>query len=274
MENITSGVGLRKAVFYETDANLYPSGNQSGADGYAGTDITGVKGVSLNIPDNVRIPHTGDDVVFAQDFLPPTDLPSGTIQTGKMNQILDTILADTLTQTIGEMELDALDTSKAGYEATGILMYYRQALAVEPGDADFGARRWQTFIIPSVRITPQGNSPAQGSDDTNNYSMTPTKVNRTPWGVAFTEMDNGFTAAVRLRLNAEFPVMLERWTGNGTLDTFNTSYAPISVAKTQVWANGTLQTVSSVTDTTIVLSAPVTNNQVIVALYETDSQIS
>lgn len=275
-ETITSASGLRKARVYALDSAGYPNGDQSGASGYNGVDVTGIKGVSINSPDNQRINHTGDDETFAQDFLPPTELPSGSFTTGKTNQTLDAMLTDQNVQTIGEWELDGQYTNKAGSEIDVLMMYWRQALVTAPGDVDFGSRRWQTHIIGKCRVTPQGASPEQGGADVNNYSLTATKTGVTPWGVAFTEADNGFTRAVKLRKTADYPIMLERYTGNGTLTTFNTEFAPITAAKTKVWVNGTAAIVNSVDTSakTFTLSAAPANNGKVVALYETSDGIT
>lgn len=275
-ETITSGAGLRKARVYALSTAGLPDGDQSGADGYNGENVTGVKAVTLNVPENQRIQHVGDDQTFAQDFLPPTELPSGNFTTAKTNQTLDALLQDTLVQTIGEWELDALSTNKAGQEIDVCFMYWRQALVTDPSDSDFGSRRWQTFIIPKERITPQGNSPDQGSDDVNNYSMTPTGSLITPWGVSFTEDDNGFTRAVRLRATSDYPIMMERYTGNATLATFNTEFSPVSVAKTKAWNadTGAALTVNAIGANSFTVSSAPGNGAAVVALYETADSIS
>lgn len=275
-ETITSGAGLRKARFYALNTDGIPNGDQSGATGYNGQDVTGIREVSLNFPENQRIQHVGDDNTFAQDFLPPGELPSGTFITAKTNQTLDALLLGQQVQALGEWELDGLNTDNAGAEIDGCLMYWRRAKLTEPGNAAFGSRRWQTFFIPKTTITPNGNTPTQGSADENNYSLTPTGVLQTPWGVAFTANDNGFLRCVRLRMTSEYPVMMERYTGNATLDTFNTEFSPITVAKTKAFNadTGAALTVNAIGANSFTLSAAPGNGVAVVALYETDDNIT
>jgi hypothetical protein len=266
-ETITSGAGLRKARVFALDANGVPT---------QVIDVTGVKAITLNVPENQIIVHVGDDQAFAQDFLPPNTLPSGSFTTAKANQTLDALLSNTLVDTIGETEMDGQFTDKAGYEIDAMMEYHRQALVTQPGDADFGSRRWQNFWVMRSRITPQGNSPDQGSDDVNNYQMVPTPAIETPWGVTFSEEDNGFGRAVRVRTTSEYPQMLDTFTGNNTVTDFVVNYTPISVAKTKAWVNGVLTAVSSVTPSTktVTFSPAPANVADVRILYETSANIT
>jgi len=272
---ISSGSGLRRLDIFLQDTSGYPDGDQSGADGYDGTRLTGVKGFVPTVPDVVTIQHTGDDVTFAQDYFAPSELPTATITSGKTNLDIDSILQGTTVQTIGEAQMGVLNTDKDGQEPDVIVQTTRQSLDTDPASAFYGKRRWNTDFYPISRVVPKAGSSDQGSDDTNNYNVIQTKAGQTPWGVGLSDANNGATEAVRLRFVAEYPLRLERWTADGTLDTFNTAMTPVSVAKTQVWANGTAQTVNSV-DTgsdTFTLSAVPSANAVVVALYETSDKI-
>lgn len=275
-ETITSASGLRKVRVYALDSSGYPNGDQSGANGYNGIDVTGARSVSLNVPENQKIVHVGDDVPFAMDFLPPTELASGSLTTAKTNQTLDALLSNTLVQTLGEWEIDGLDTSTAGNEIDVCLFYWRQALVTDPADSDFSSRRWQTHAIVKARITPQGATPDQGAADLNNYSITPTKSTAAPYGSSFTQVVNGFTQAARLRMTGEYPIMMERYTGNATLDTFNLEFTPLTAAKTKCFVDGAAATVSSVNTgaKTFTLSAAPANAGKVIVLYETADSIT
>jgi hypothetical protein len=272
---ITSAVGGRGAWIFAQDASGYPSGDQSGAAPYDGVRLTGFQSLSLTLPDPQLIQHQGDDVTFAQDYLSPAELPSATLQTGKFNLDIDALLQGTLTNTIGDAQAGSMATDKDGTEIDVTLIVYRQALDTDPASAQFGKRRWQHYLFPKTRIVPKGGNIEQGAADPNSYNLIPSKSTTEPWGVVYSTGVHGATQVVMRRIIAENPLMLQRNTGNGTLDTFTTIFTPISVAKTQVWANGTPQTVSSVStvNKTYTLSAPAANNTAVVAFYETSDSV-
>lgn len=274
-ETITSGAGLRDERIYLLDANGIPDGDQSGANGYSGIDVQGVQDITLNIPDVQPIQHIGDDYVFAQDYLPPNTVVTGSFNTGKTNQTLDVALVGTKIKTEGEWELDGQDTSKAGQEKDVLLMYHRQALVTDQADPDFGSRRWQNFFIYKTRVIPKGNTPGQGGADQNAYQIIPTGVIRTPWGDTFDETDFGYTRAVRGRLTSEYPLRAEWYDANGTATIYNLEWTPINVAKTRAYRvdTGANLTVSSVDTTakTVTLNGSAPAN--IAILYETSDSI-
>lgn len=274
---ITAAVGLRHARVLVLDTDGYPDGDQSGANGYDGVRVSGVQSLSLNVPDVQAIPHLGDDRVFAQDYLPPNTLPTAALNTGKTNFALDDTLVGTKTEAVGDGSMSGMITDKQGREVDVCLIAYRQALEVDDDDAPtYGSRRWQAWILPKTRMIPKGSSAEQGGADQNAYNLIPTNVKAAPWGKQFSEADNGFTEAVLLKSAYEYPPILERYTGNGTLDTFNVTKTPISVAKTKVYVNGTPATVDSV-DTnakTFTLNAAPANSSKVVAWYETTDSLS
>lgn len=274
---ITAGAGLKKALILELGSDGYPEGATAGDNGYFGEDMTGVQSVSTNVPEPQRVNHPGDDQVFAQDTLAPNELPSGTIATGKTNQTLDAILTKALVQTVGDGKLSPQFTNRQGDEQQVMLVYYRQALDTDPDSSSFGARKYQTHIVPSCRIVPMGNGqPAQGSADTNNYSVAMTRVTETPWGVALSENDNGATSAAKLLYTGDYPWIPAHFIGNNTVTTFTLPYRPISVAKTQAWnSSGSALTVASVdtTNRTATLSPAPGNNVEFMIWFETDEAI-
>lgn len=275
---ITAAAGLKKGLALLLDADGAPTGaTAGGAGGYFGEAFTGIQSVQTNIPEPQRVNHPGDDQVFAQDTLSPNELPSGTIVTGKTNQALDAVLTRTLVQTVGDGKLSVQVTNRQGDEARVAFVYYRQALDTDPESPSFGARKYQTHIVPNCKIVPLGSSPAQGAADSNNYSMAMTRVNDTPWGVALTENDNGATSAAKLLYTGDYPWMPALFMGNGTAVTFTLEYAPISVDKTDAWllSNGSALTVSSVDTSarTLTLSAAPANNALFLVMHETDEAI-
>ena len=270
---IASGAGLRNIRAWLLDSEGYPAGDQSGAAGYDGFLIDGAKSFTSNVPDSQIVTHTGNDQPFAQDVLPPSELETGTLTTGKTNLSADAALTDTLVlDLLGNLVMGGMSTSKQGCEPQVMLMAWRQGQNTDPNSTSFGQPRYITNMYPSARVVPQAGSMEEGSDDVNNYNVVPTSVTDTPWGVAFTIVANGYTRAQRLRFISDNPLVVEGYDTDGAEDTFSTAFAPITVAKTRVWYYGSPQTVDSVdvSNKTFTLNAaPATATARMVALYET-----
>lgn len=272
---ITSAAGLRRIQIYILDENGVPTGNQSGADGYAGINMEGARSFALTVPDVRVIQHIGNDRVLAQDFLPPTEGVRGEIATAKQNLGLDALLTDTLITQIGETTVSGLATDKQGHEVDVCVVAYRQALDTSAGSSQ--VRRWQMHMIPICRIIPRGSSAEQDAADENRYTVVPAVATRYPSGHPFSAApgEEGFTEAQYLRMTAEHPAFMERWTGDGTRTEFNLSWTPISVDKTYVEVNGTQATVNSTNPITktMTLQNPPPDQSVVWAWYETTDGI-
>jgi hypothetical protein len=271
---IASGSGLRNIRAWLIDSDGYPNNDTaSGTDGYAGFLIDGAKSFTSNVPDSQIVTHTGNDQPFAQDVLPPSELENAALTTAKTNLSADAALTDTKVQDLGgDLVMGGMSTSKQGCEPQIVLMGWRQALDTDTTSANYGQRRYITNMYPSARTVPQGGNAEEGGDDVNNYNVVPTTVTDTPWGVAFTEVLNGYTRTQRLRFISDNPLMMESFDTDGAAVTFSLDFAPISVAKTRVWYYGTPQTVDSVdtsAKTFTLNSAPASAVNRMVALYET-----
>jgi hypothetical protein len=271
---IASGAGLRNIRAWLMDASGYPDGDQSGLNGYDGFLIDGAKSFSTTVPDSQTVTHRGNDQPFAQDVLPPTELESATLTSGKTNLSADAALSATKVESIAaDLVMGGMSTNKQGCEPQIILWGWRQALDTDPDSATFGNRRYITHLYPSTRVVPKAGSMDEGSDDVNTYNVVPTVVTRKPWGVAFTELVNGYTRSQRLRLISDNPLMMESYVTSGAAATFNLNFAPISAAKTHVWFYGTPQVVNSVdvnAKTFTLSGAPaLSTDPRLVVLYET-----
>lgn len=270
---ITSAAGLRRVQIYALDTAGYPDGDQSGANGYAGRLLRGVQSMSLTIPQMQRIQHRGQDRVIAQDYLPPTEAASGEFRAAAQDLGLDALLTNTLLDEIAEVTLGGLGTDRQGQEIDICIIAYRQALNTTPGAQQL--RQWQHYIFPVARLVPRAGGAEQGGADENVYDLIPTVASKAPWGAAFTLNDNGFTETQLLRATAEYPLMMERFDGDGTLTTFNLEWTPINVAKTAAFVNGTAATVSSVNANakTVTLQTAPTSGAKVVIIYQTSDPI-
>lgn len=268
---IASGAGLRHVRFWLVDVDGFPSGSQSGSDGYSGRRLEGVKTFQANVPDVQPIRHTGDDRVFAQDHLPPTELETATITTGKTNLIVDAELSGIEIETLGDMQILGYGTDQQGFEEQVIVYGWRQALNTEEGSADFGTRQYITTIYNSCRLTPKGGQMSEGAADENSYNLTPTPTTKKIWGEEFDADTLGYSTAIKTVLITDNPIMIERFDAPGGVTTFLLDFAPITAAKTKAFVDGTATTVASVNVSakTATLSPAPSAAAVVVIVYET-----
>lgn len=271
---VSSGAGLKLAYVFATDVNLYPSGDQTGSVGYDGAEVQGIQSWTPTVPDVQPIPHRGNDRVFAQDFLPATELPTAVINTGKQNLDLDALLSGTRVWQAKESQNGVFVTNKDGQEIDTWLMTWRQALDTERTSPTFGRRRWQS-TVGFCHIIPKGSPADQGAADVNNYQVIYTPTNKTIWGEVYSDGTMGATSAVWVRRTSDYPTFVERFAADGTITTFLLTRTPISVARTELWVNGTSVTVNSVSvaNKTLTAAAAPGATGSVVAVYETSDSI-
>jgi len=272
---ITAACGLRRIQIFLVNSDGYPDGDQSGADGYDGTEVEACRSLNLSIPGVRRIAHVGSDRLKAQDFLPPTDGAGAEITTAYTNLTLDNVLTGINSVQVGETTMTGLLTDAQGNEKDICLIGYRQALKAGRGNTQ--TRVWQMHVFPIGRMVPKAGNPTEGGADENSYDFAASVAQAPPWGHAFAEGagQEGYLEAQYLRFSSEYPAMVDAWVGDGTLTEFNLAWTPISVDKTAVFSNGVEATVSSVNTTTktVTVSSPPAYLERVVAWYETSDDI-
>lgn len=237
-----SGVGFRHCQILAIAADDYPAATDTTA--YGGSQISGVRALTINDPEPRNIVHQGDDSVFALDVLPPTEPVTGEMRVGKTNDTIDALVAGGVNQVaIGEAVFFGIGTDQRGNEAQVIMLAYRQTLETDPDNANFGSRRWDFRLFPKVILTTR-----EGSFDENPeervYAVTPQFVTQYPWGVSFTSGTEGYGRAQVLRGETQYKPKLVAWQGDASQTTFafHTSYPAVSTAKIAgVWVDGSLQ---------------------------------
>jgi hypothetical protein len=220
----------------------------TGTTPYIGVQMSGVKVVGLNDPDPQLISHSGDDDVFMQDSLPPTEGITGTITVAKSNDTLDAILTDDKSFAVGEAQLFGEGTSNKGLENDCIVLMYRQARDTDPSSAYFGQRIWESKIIPKCAIIPKAEGFGEGRGTEKSYTLRPGFSTKHAWGTAFAAATEGFTRAQMLRGVTVFPPFFTAWQGNAALLAFlfNTSFLAQSTGKIHaVWVNGALKVITT-----------------------------
>jgi len=270
---VTSGAGLRRVQVYLLDADGYPSDDQSGIVGYDGGEISGANAHEYTVPQFQRIVHIGKDRRVAQDKLPPTDATSYSIKSSKQDLNVDAALSGTKVQALGEAQMGGLATDKMGDEPDVCVMVYRQSLDTAVGASNL--RRWQQTIYPTGYLIPMGGGGSAGEGEQQNYEGFPGIAAKSPWGVAFTEANNGYLSAEMLRFHSQYPFMIERFDAVAGSTTYNLTWTPISTAKTYATLDGAVEVVASVStgNKTATITTSPSGGEVLVIGYETSDSI-
>ena len=274
---IWTPVGARHARIYElsTSTGVISAGTAS-TTAYTGFWVSGVRGLELTSPEPQVIYHAGDDSIFQVDSLPATEAITGTLTTGKINLTINEELTGDKVVTAGERKYAAFGTSNQGSELQVCMLVYQQALDTQPGSSTEGQRRWSWMLLPKALIIPQQAS-FGGTEFVQTYTVRPQFVSSYPWGLALASATEGSTRVQGFRGLAEYKPMINAWTGNNTITTFNlsTTYAAAATAKVKLYVydasgasgadgtSGATITVSTVQPTT----TPDTSD-VVVAFYE------
>lgn len=272
-KEIVSGVGARYAVVIPLDADGLPSVNVKQAAPQQGTLIEGIKTLARADGQVQRINHYGDDYVFAQDTLAPTEAGSITVTAAKTNLALDAMMESNKVVSAGTGKYRAGNTDKRGSEPQLGMMAYRQALDTTKGSPTLGKlRQWNIAIYGSVRFSPVSQPYEQAATD-KTYNGTPTPTTTTLWGEQFEESSWGNSTGEYLDGVENYQPRLNWWRGDGTLTAFELSHPPVSADELTVWIAGTLTTPSSVNisaaNPAFTLSAPVADDAKMIALIKT-----
>lgn len=245
-KDIVVGVGARYGAAFKLNpvTGLPDLGFNSGTL-TPGTMVEGLKSLALESPQPQLFNPYGDDSVYAQDALPPTEIGGGTMVSSKTNLSLQAFFDDTLVVNEGDLEIVVGNTDKRGSEAQMMVYAYRQALDVQKGSSTFGKlRQWNMSIIPATRVFTNAPSYEQGLVD-RTYNLAPTPVTTTPWAKGINASGFGANRGAYLEATSTYKPELVAGFGNGTLAQFALPRIPVSSAFVRFWVNGTLATVSS-----------------------------
>jgi len=228
----SSGVGYRDTFIYELDDDGYLAATSTTV--YEGIELCG-RSFSLTVPDPQTIQHLGCDRVYATDILPPTEAVTGEIISGRTDDALIALITSTKVATIGEAKITGVGTNEQGNEPQVGILAYRQALD------ETGARVYQGKILPKALINPASPTFDENAQETR-YSVLPQFVTKHLWGVAFTQLTEGYTRAQFLDMTTQYKPRIVGFKADGTVVEFlfNTDYPAVSTDKIVVWLDGVI----------------------------------
>lgn len=265
---VRSGVGFRSVQLLALNTDGRPAATDTSA--YAGVQVTGARGLSINDPEPQQIVHSGDDRPFALDVLPPTEPISGELTVGKTNDTVDALLSDDAAFTVGEAPMFAIGSDSRGDENQVAILCYRQTLDTDASSANFGDRRWEFRVFPKVfLISREGGLTADPEERM--YTVRPQFITAHLWGTSLSTSTEGCEQAQGFRGISQYKPRIVSWQGDNSETTFNleATYPAQSTDKIAIWVDGVLQTadITKATDSVQFTTAPTTDADV-VAFYE------
>ncbi len=265
---IRSGVGFRWCQVLAMNATGYPAATDTSE--YAGLRISGARSLTINDPEPQQIIHLGDDRPFALDVLPPTEPITGELTVSKINDVVDAILTDDVSVTVGETKVFGIGTDNRGDENQVILLAYRQTLDTDPASSAYGSRRWEFRLFPKVFVIPREGGLVEAPEE-RMYTVRPQFVKQYPWGVSFAVGTEGFEQAQGFRGISEFKPRLVAFQASTTAAetfTFSTDFPAQATGKISVWNDGTNWTGTATLATATFALEPATATAFIVVFYE------
>ena len=259
------GVGARRAVIFDLNANGYPAATAPAHTPYEGVEVLGVKNFELSLPAVRKIAHVGNDRVLANDFLPATEGASASMTVAGRDLGLDALLSAGLEVTLGELKLLPQVTDNQGYEPDVAIFVCQQAK-----DATLRSRRYRAQVIPKCTIaaaTPGMNeNPAESK-----YEVSISPTSKHLWGLAFDPATDGCSEANIVEAMFEGRPNIVAWLGDNVETEFNLPADKPAVATGKihaVYVDGVLDANPTLAVTTVTPTPKPTAGQIIVCIYE------
>jgi len=251
------------------------------ADGSAMLQLEGVKNFpfSPNAPERMNI--TGDDGAIAQFLWQPIELPTGDTTFAVSDQDFAALAMSTLSHAIGGYQFLGIQPGSVTYQDLCFLVT-SQAKSRTTGSV--GSSLFYSYLIMKANAFYQGRDVfAERGEAAFVYNIIANKADAYPWGLAFSDGTTGDTEFVVMEMTSAYRPIIERWTGDGEVTTFNLSkniaedsannIAVYVDGVAQEWVTGVPEAASTefgitenTTDTLVFGTAP-GNGAKIVALY-------
>ncbi len=284
VKKVTSA-GAASVYYGAVDSTGYLIGSTASApaagdaDGSSMAQLEGVKNFPFvpNAPDRLNI--TGDDGAIAQFLWNPIELPTGDATFAVSDMDFAALAMTTLVHDLGGYEFLGVQPANVTYQDLCLLV---TAQAKSRTTATAGSSLFYNYLIMKANAYYQGRDAfAERAEAAFIYNLIANKSTNYPWGVAFTDGVNGDTEFVVMEFTSAYRPMIQRWTGNAVLDTFNLSkniaddaannIAVYVAATAQTWVTGApgageFGITEGATDTLVLGSVPAGGAKV-VALY-------
>lgn len=241
----------------------------SGATGEAMWRWLGIKTANPGPVEPEAVNITGDDTTLGAIDFGPNEVPKWICELAAFDLTLQARMQGTSVETLANgVNIGVLQPNDPVYP--DVCLIYQGKTKYKDVGQD-GVKAWSGYIVPLCSCVPLGRAAfAERAAASDRYKVTAQVASRKPWGVTISEALLGTSGAPLLPFTSDNPIVMERWTGNGVLQTFNMTYTPVSAAKTVVWVETAASTPSSVSTAskTMTLGSVPANGARVISLYE------
>src|SRR4030042_679082 len=185
------------------------AGNQIGS---SMAELEGVKEFPFvpNAPDRLNI--TGDDGAIAQFLWNPIELPTGDTTFAVNDMDFAALAMSTLVHDIGGYEFLGIQPGDVTYQDLCILV---TAQAKSRTSGSLGSALFYTYLVMKTNAYYQGRDAfAERAEAAFIYNLIANKADVYPWGLAFSDANNGDDEFVVMEFTSAYRPMIQRWTGN------------------------------------------------------------
>jgi len=212
------------------------------ANGSAMLQLEGVKNFpfSPNAPERMNI--TGDDGAIGQFLWNPIELPTGDTTFAVSDMTFAALAMNTLVHTVGGYEFLGIQPASVTYQD---LCFLVTSQAKSRTSGSVGSSIFHNYLIMKANAYYQGRDVfAERGEAAWVYNLIANKADRYPWGLAFSDASNGDVEFVVMEFTSAYRPIIQRWTGNNVLDTFNLAknIAEDSASNIAVYVDGVAQT--------------------------------
>lgn len=228
------------------------------------TRLTGGRVMPVSIPEPELVPADGDDQTYVQFQFDPADLPSGILETVQRNDAFEADAQGTAVDVDGNIRIGALDPRD---RATQSICFYlmRQARTTA------GAVKRQHLYLDSTVVKPLYNTVEQRTFNSYQYSLAVSRSARVAW-TTVNDSEHGTTGMSLTPIESDYPLMIQRWTGDAAETVFNLHRQLQTGGSSIVYVNDVKQSGGGVdytlTGTTLTFTVAPASAARIVAVWE------
>jgi hypothetical protein len=224
---VTGGAAKFQYALVDSDGYMHGPAGLLAQGSQRGMGIhVGIKRAGGQANDPRTRSSTGDDGLFRINWMFPADAD------GNLDLNFAPLHFDFLALVTGIKNYADGEWNTVGMEANVDPSAAQLCLLInvqaKEADADMGKGRWFNLCYPLVSVYPKYGMHEEATDAQWPYTGVPSRAAKTPWGVAFTKVTNGFTRAPRFGFTSRLPLTQHALVGNASATVMNLDYTPAS----------------------------------------------
>jgi hypothetical protein len=239
----------------------------TGATGEPMGRLLGIKTASPGPVEPEFVNITGDDTTLGAIDFGPNEVPNWIVEVAAFDLATEALLQGTLVETLAGFKLGVLQPNDPVYP--DVCLIYQAKTKYKDAGSD-GVKAWSGYIVPLGTMVPLGRKEFnERTPAVERFKVTAQVASRKPWGVTISDTLLGTSGAPLIRFTSDYPLVMERFTGDGIVSTFNLTYTPISTSQIIVHSATAPLTPSSVSAAakTFTLASPPASGAKVIALY-------